>query len=108
MQLNCYIHRNEVVLYIWVHLNKQTKIRLMYDRQVTEINPKEKLHNAVKGFMEFYSDLPANEQVDLFGMLKESVLMHRSSMINDCNSDAEAIKFRHEELVKGFESIKAL
>lgn len=80
----------------------------MYDKQVAEINPKEKLHSAIKDFMEFYSDLSVNEQVDLFGMLKEQVLIHRSAMINDCNSDAEAIKFRHEELVKGFESIKTL
>lgn len=71
-------------------------------------NPKDRLSSAVKGFMEFYGDLPVNEQVEVFGLLKESVLRHRSSMINDCGADAEAIKLRHEELVKGFETIKSL
>ena len=74
--------------------------------QVTQSDPKEKLINTITSFMEFYNDLPANEQVDLFIQLKEEVLKHRSAMINDCNSDAEAIKIRNEDLVKGFEVIK--
>jgi len=71
-------------------------------------NNKSLHQEAIMNFMHYYDGLPAFEQVELFISLKEEILRHRHGMINNCQSDAEAIKSRHEELMKGLEQIKTL
>lgn len=69
-------------------------------------NPIERLEKMTCEFMQFYSDISAEQQVQLFSMIKESVIKHRNGMINDCKSDLEATEHRLKCLYDGLGALQ--
>jgi hypothetical protein len=76
----------------------------MYE-QASVNNPNEKVESFVKGVIEFYNDLSAEQQVLAFKLIKEQILNHRNGMIKDCKSDLDAMESRLKNLVCGMDEI---